>query len=65
MGQNGPLVVPTQASLTLGDDGTVSALGDGDAFNTIGPVGQLKRVTAETGTLVRGDDGLFHLNDDA
>ncbi|AHF75732.1 Flagellar basal body rod protein [Sodalis praecaptivus] len=65
MGQNGPLVVPTQASLTIGDDGTVSALGDGDALNTVGPVGQLKRVTAEAGTLVRGDDGLFHLNDDA
>ncbi|CAJ0994261.1 Flagellar basal-body rod protein FlgF [Sodalis praecaptivus] len=58
-------MVPTQASLTIGDDGTVSALGDGDALNTVGPVGQLKRVTAEAGTLVRGDDGLFHLNDDA
>lgn len=65
MGQNGRLVVPTQASLTIGDDGTVSALGDSDALNTVGPVGQLKRVTAEAGTLVRGDDGLFHLNDDA
>ncbi|NDL62619.1 flagellar basal body rod protein FlgF [Acerihabitans arboris] len=63
MGQNGPLVVPTQSSITLAADGTVSALGDGDAPNTIGPVGQLKRVKpTDQGQLVRGDDGLFHLS---
>lgn len=62
VGQNGPLVVPTQATITIGNDGTLSALGDGDAPNSIGPVGQLKRVNPAAGDLVRGDDGLFHLS---
>lgn len=61
VGQNGPLVVPTQAAITLGADGTVSALGDGDQPNTIEDVGQLKLVRPADGQLVRGDDGLFHL----
>ena len=61
VGQNGPLVVPTQASLTLAADGTVSALGDGDNPNTVAAVGQLKRVRPDIGQLERGDDGLFHL----
>ncbi|TKI08295.1 flagellar basal body rod protein FlgF [Martelella alba] len=61
VGQNGPLVVPTQATVTLATDGTVSALGDGDQPNTVEEVGQLKRVRADAGQLERGDDGLFHL----
>lgn len=66
MGQNGPLVVPTQSAITIGADGTISALGDGDAPNTIGQVGQLKRVKpTDAGQLVRGDDGLFHLTAEA
>ncbi|QWA09082.1 flagellar basal body rod protein FlgF [Sodalis ligni] len=62
VGQNGPLVVPTQSSITVAADGTVSALGDADAPNTVEEVGQLKRVRADAGQLERGDDGLFHLS---
>ncbi len=61
MGDAGPLVVPTQASITLGSDGTVSSLGDGDSPDSISPVGQLKRVKPDAAQLERGDDGLFHL----
>jgi flagellar basal-body rod protein FlgF len=61
VGQAGPVVVPTQAAITLGADGTVSALGDGDQPDTIEDVGQLKLVKPDPGQLVRGDDGLFHL----
>jgi flagellar basal-body rod protein FlgF len=61
VGDAGPMVVPTQSAITLGADGTVSALGDGDAPNTISQVGQLKRVKPAPTDLERGDDGLFHL----
>lgn len=61
VGEAGPLVVPTQAAITLGADGTVSALGDGDSPDSISPVGQIKRVKPDPTQLVRGDDGLFHL----
>jgi flagellar basal-body rod protein FlgF len=61
VGQNGPIVVPTQASITMATDGTVSALGEGDQPNTVEAVGQLKLVKPAPGQLERGDDGLFHL----
>ncbi|MBJ7220409.1 MULTISPECIES: flagellar basal body rod protein FlgF [unclassified Brenneria] len=65
VGDGGLLAVPTQASITIAADGTVSALGDGDNPNTIAQVGALKLVSSEPGQLVRGDDGLFHLSDAA
>ncbi|WJV60948.1 flagellar basal body rod protein FlgF [Pectobacteriaceae bacterium CE70] len=62
VGNGGPLTVPVQASITIAADGTVSSLGDGDAPNTVGPVGRLKLVKDATNQLVRGDDGLFHVS---
>ncbi|WP_236905407.1 ATP synthase subunit I, partial [Cronobacter sakazakii] len=40
-------------------------LNPGDAPNTIAPVGRLKMVKASAKEVVRGDDGLFRLNQQA
>ncbi|WP_304167169.1 flagellar basal body rod protein FlgF [Lonsdalea britannica] len=65
VGDDGPLTVPVQSSVTIAADGTISALGDGDAPNTVGAAGALKLVKAEPNQLVRGDDGLFHISPQA
>lgn len=59
LGDNGPLVVPLGAQVSIGTDGTLSALIPGGEPTTRGPAGRLKLVNPEPGSLVRGDDGLF------
>ncbi|MCS3433592.1 flagellar basal body rod protein FlgF [Klebsiella sp. BIGb0407] len=65
MGDGGPIAVPEGAAVTVASDGTISVLNAGDGPETIGPVGRLKLVSAGTQEVVRGDDGLFRLNDAA
>jgi flagellar basal-body rod protein FlgF len=57
--QNVPIEVPEQAELTIASDGTITALGAGDAPNNLLNLGQLKLVNPPLATLLRGDDGLF------
>ena len=59
MGDGGPIIVPLGADVSIGADGTLSAVVPGGAPNTRGPVGQLKLVNPEPDALVRGGDGLF------
>jgi len=57
MGDAGPITVPTNAEVQIGDDGTISATVPGGKPQA---VGKLKLVTPEAGNqLTRGEDGLF------
>ncbi|WP_312628206.1 flagellar basal body rod protein FlgF [Scandinavium sp.] len=57
----GAVTVPEGAQITIGADGTVSALNPGDPANTISPVAKLKLVKAADNEVTRGDDGMFRL----
>jgi len=59
MGDGAALTVPPQSDLTIASDGTLSALGAGDDPTAVAPVGRMKMVSAEMGSLLHGDDGLF------
>lgn len=59
MGDGGQLEVPPQSHVTIGSDGTVSALGMGDDPTALVPVGRVKLVNADMNSMVHGDDGLF------
>lgn len=59
VGDGGPIIVPLGADVSVGVDGTLSALTPGADLTSRGPVGRLKLVDPGNGTLVRGDDGLF------
>ncbi len=59
--QNGLIDIPDQASLTIATDGTITAVGAGDAPDNILNMGRLKMVNAPETQLVRGDDGLFRM----
>ena len=55
LGDGGPIQLPANAEVMIGEDGTVSArVGNGRPT----PVGRLKLVTSEV-PLIRGEDGLF------
>jgi flagellar basal-body rod protein FlgF len=63
LGNSGPLSIPPGAQITIGKDGTISALIPGDPPTAIATVDQLKLVNPDPATLTRGDDGLFHTAD--
>ncbi|MGE8691217.1 MAG: flagellar basal body rod protein FlgF [Achromobacter sp.] len=57
--QGGVIDVPDQAALTITSDGTITAIGAGDAPNNILNLGRLKLVDPPKEQLVHGDDGVF------
>lgn len=61
-GDNGPIAIPPNTSLSIGKDGTISAIPQGSQASQIVIVGRLKLVNPPEKQLVRGDDGLFRLN---
>jgi flagellar basal-body rod protein FlgF len=63
LGNGGPVSVPPGAEITIGKDGTVSALTPGDPPTAVVTVDQLKLVNPDPQTMTRGDDGLFRTAD--
>ncbi|EGP44172.1 flagellar basal body rod protein FlgF [Achromobacter insuavis] len=59
--QNGIIDVPDQAALTITADGTITAIGAGDAPNNILNLGRIKLANPPEAQLVHGDDGVFRL----
>jgi flagellar basal-body rod protein FlgF len=58
-GDSGPIAVPPNTSLSIGTDGTISAIPEGSQSSQIVTVARLKLVNPPEKQLVRGDDGLF------
>lgn len=65
MGENGSIALPQNAQVTIAGDGTITALKAGGRSNATVQLARLKRVKAKGNELVRGDDGLFRLNQQA
>ncbi|TDR56096.1 flagellar basal-body rod protein FlgF [Halomonas ventosae] len=59
LGADGPVLVPLESQVSIGADGTISAIAPGQTPDTIAEVGRIKLVTTDAQTLERGDDGLF------
>ncbi|MFC7368561.1 MULTISPECIES: flagellar basal-body rod protein FlgF [Vreelandella] len=66
MGEGGPIALPQGAQISIGADGTISAIPQGEGPAALVDVGRIKLVTPDQQALIRGDDGLFRgpLNDD-
>ena len=65
LGENGPVVVPLGSALSMGADGTISAIGAGEDPESLVQVARLKLVTPGEAGLQRGTDGLFRNSDAA
>ncbi|MFG6665484.1 flagellar basal-body rod protein FlgF [Halomonas sp. HNIBRBA4712] len=59
MGEGGPIALPQGAQVSIGADGTISAIPQGEGPNALVDVGRIKLVTPDEAALTRGDDGLF------
>lgn len=60
-GDGGPITIPPDNAITIGDDGLISLKQTSGAQNLVTQVGQLKLVNPPESELVRGADGLFRL----
>lgn len=61
LGDGGPISVPPYTQLSIGDDGTVSVVPQGQGPDTLAVVGRIKLVNPEPAQLVKGGDGMMHL----
>src|SRR5215471_789248 len=61
LGDGGPITLPINAAISIGDDGTISAKLQGQA--TTNQVGRLKLVNPPAGELTKSGDGLFRTKD--
>ena len=59
LGNDGPISIPPNLKIAIGDDGTVSSIDTTTSPSTVTILGTMKLVNPPTQTLVRGDDGLF------
>jgi flagellar basal-body rod protein FlgF len=63
LGEGGPISVPPHTSLLIAADGTISIVPVGQGPETTSQVGRIKLVNPPAESLVRGEDGLFRVND--
>jgi flagellar basal-body rod protein FlgF len=63
LGDSGPISVPPNASISIGTDGTVSIVPLGQGPETMAQVGRIKLVNPPAEAVVRGEDGLFRMQD--
>lgn len=62
-GEAGPIAVPPDVRVTVGRDGTVSTVPEGNRPNQVAALGRIKLANPDESQLVRGADGLFRLQD--
>lgn len=63
IGSGGPIALPPGAEVSIGKDGTISALMPGDPPTAKAVIDQLKLVNPAAASMQRGDDGLFRAAD--
>jgi flagellar basal-body rod protein FlgF len=61
VGGGGTISIPPDAQITIGKDGTITALPNGNTRTGIQVVGQLKLVNPPAAQISKGGDGLFRL----
>ncbi|MFS0826375.1 flagellar basal body rod protein FlgF [Pseudomonas phoenicis] len=60
MGNGGPIAVPPEQKIEVGEDGTISIRGLGEDPRVMAVVDRLKLVNPDTKGMVKGTDGLIH-----
>lgn len=60
MGNSGPIAVPPDETVEVGQDGTISIRGLGESPRTMAQVDRIKLVNPDITTMEKGIDGLIH-----
>ncbi|PAA39977.1 flagellar biosynthesis protein FlgF [Pseudomonas fragi] len=63
MGNGGPIAVPPQQQIEVGEDGTISIRAQGEGPRVMAQVDRIKLVQPDLKTMTKGLDGLIHTND--
>jgi flagellar basal-body rod protein FlgF len=61
IGDGGPISIPPDTEITIGQDGTISALPNTNQRNQVQVLGRLKLVNPPEASLAKGGDGLFRI----
>ncbi|MBD8524759.1 flagellar basal body rod protein FlgF [Pseudomarimonas arenosa] len=64
-GSTGPVAIPPEQTITIGADGSLSVVPQGQGPETLAQIGRLKLVQFDMDQLSRGADGLFRPSGDA
>lgn len=59
LGESGPITVPPNESITIGEDGTVSVREQGQSPSGLAQVGRIKLVNPDLSQMRKGEDGLM------
>jgi len=62
-GENGPITIPPDTTISIGGDGSVSTMSTTDTPPASTVVGRIKLVNPNQADLVRGSDGMFRMKD--
>lgn len=63
LGDDGPITIPSNSSLLIAGDGTMSIVPVGQGAESVSAVARIKLVNPDAAQLERGEDGLFRLRD--
>ena len=63
MGGSGPLSIPPATDISIGSDGTISTVPQGQGPNSVSQIDRIKLVNPDVTQMTQGADGLMHLND--
>lgn len=63
LGDGGPITLPVSQQVSIGSDGTISVVPQGQGANTLMVVGRLKLVQLDPTQTVKGTDGLMRQRD--
>ena len=63
MGNGGPIAVPPQQQIEVGEDGTISIRAQGEGPRVMAQVDRIKLVQPDLKAMSKGLDGLIHTND--
>ena len=64
IGDEGPISIPQAKRIEIGADGTVSTISQARGAEVVDIVGRIKLVNPDLKTVTKGNDGLFHLDND-
>ena len=63
MGNGGPIAVPPEQKIEVGEDGTISIRAMGEGPRVMAQVDRIKLVQPDLKTMTKGLDGMIHTND--
>ncbi|QNK02592.1 flagellar basal-body rod protein FlgF [Dyella telluris] len=63
MGGSGPITIPPATDISVGSDGTISTVPQGQSPNAVSQIDRIKLVNPDTAQMTQGSDGLMHMSD--